>query len=393
MTTTRSHPRTKPTARPPGHSVRPPGPAARVPGGAYLLLLLAAVMWGFVAVLYKLAARDGVSPLGFAFWRAAIGGGLFLAYHLVRAGRRVGTGATTRAAGSAQPRAGVVRGFLRAHAPLLALAALVSVVHYASFASAAQRGSASFAALVLAFVPALVVVLARPVLHERLTRGEWRWVCVSVAGLTVLALARDAGPEVTLAALGWGLLACVSGAAKRICDKSLLAGLGPATINAVVLPVGALLLLPWADLGTRSAGAWAALAAAGVGSTFGGNLLYFLGLRHVPASHAALIVALDPLVGAGAAALVLGERLGALGLLAAALLGAAAAGIAVRRGRAEVAHPRSRRERFGRRDRVPAGLEALRGPWARLAARRLPHREREEPLQDVGVHREHAPGD
>ena len=40
----------------------------------YILILLAAVCWGLIGPVAKLAFREGVEPLEVAFWRAALGG-------------------------------------------------------------------------------------------------------------------------------------------------------------------------------------------------------------------------------------------------------------------------------------------------------------------------------
>lgn len=65
---------------------------------------------------------------------------------------------------------------------------------------------------------------------------------------------------------------------------------------------------------------WLLLLYLGVVPTALAYALFLLGMRHIAATAASIVTLLEPLVAAGLAWLLLGERLGPLGLLGATLL-------------------------------------------------------------------------
>ena len=77
-----------------------------------------------------------------------------------------------------------------------------------------------------------------------------------------------------------------------------------------------------------AAGGDGSLVAIAVLSTYLAYLAYSAGLRHLPATRASVIASLEPVVAAGLAAAIFGERLSALALAGAALVvGAALLGL------------------------------------------------------------------
>ena len=107
------------------------------PARAALLLLTAAFLWGLLGIFGKLAFALGLSPLEVAFWRAALGGALYLLHAL-------------------SVRARFPRG---RDALVTALFGLTGVsVFYASYQLAVQSGGASLASVLLYTAPAFVAV-------------------------------------------------------------------------------------------------------------------------------------------------------------------------------------------------------------------------------------------
>lgn len=110
--------------------------------------------------------------------------------------------------------------------------------------------------------------------------------------------------------------------------------------------MGALGLLPFvapAGFAAKSAAAWGGLGGIAVLSTYLAYLLYSAGLRRLNATRASVIASVEPVVAAGLAALLFGERLAALALLGAALVIGAALLLSVeRKGRRAAAKGRPR---------------------------------------------------
>ncbi|WP_349339614.1 DMT family transporter [Plantactinospora sp. B6F1] len=283
--------------------------AARHRSGAGLwFLIISGTLWGTGGLTGSLLGRHtGLSPVAVAGYRLAVGGILIVAF-LALTGRRPppGRAAWTRI---------VVLGVL---------AALYQVCYF----GAVSLTSVSLATLVTIGAAPLLVLAAEAVAgRRRVDRGTAGTCALAVAGL-VLLVGLPAGGFGAVVVLLSTLLALVSAAgfaaitlvgARPVPDLDELAGTGYG------FTLGGLLVVPLAA-GTVGLGfqpglaALGLLVALGVGPTAVAYLLYFRGLRTVRPGTAAL---LEPLVGAVLAALLLGDRLGPVGLVGAALLGAA----------------------------------------------------------------------
>ncbi|ACO46268.1 EamA family transporter [Deinococcus deserti] len=289
------------------------GATSRVP--APLLILAAAVLWGLLGILGKQAQAAGVGALEVAFWRAALGGGLF-ALHA----------ALTR---SPLPRGRdllVTVGF-----------GVVGVsVFYAAYQLAVQAGGASLASVLLYTAPAFVALLGWALLRERLGRREGVAVAGTLGGITLISLGGGQGVNVTAAALAFGLLSGLTYSLYYLYGKAYFDRYAPTALYAVALPVGALGLVPFVEWAPKTGAAWSSLGAMAVLSTYLAYLAYSAGLRRLPATRASVIASLEPVVAALLAAVLFAEQLSALALLGAALVIGAALILSVEK---KTAHP------------------------------------------------------
>ncbi len=279
----------------------------------YALVAVAAVLWALIGLFSRAVLDEGVAPLEIAFWRATLAGGAF-ALHAALVGR--------------------LR--LRATRDLASMSAFALVgvtLFYAALVLAIETGGISLAFVLLYTAPAFVTLLAWPLLGERLTRTKLALVALAMLGVVLVAFAGGSanGVRVSPASLGWGLTAGASYAAYYLFGKWVLARYAPVTIFAIVLPIGALGLLPFVTFVPKSPLAWSLLVALSLVSTYLAYLVYYTGLRAVEASRAVLVATIEPVVAAALAAAVFGERLGALGVGGAGLILVAAALASVRR--------------------------------------------------------------
>ena len=273
------------------------------PARAALLLLTAAFLWGLLGIFGKLAFALGLSPLEVAFWRAALGGGLYLLHAL-------------------SVRARFPRGL---DALVTALFGLAGVsVFYASYQLAVQSGGASLASVLLYTAPAFVALSGWLVLKERLGLRELLAVAATLSGIALISLGGGQGVHPGAAALGWGLLAGLTYSLYYLYGKFYFPRFAPVALYAVALPVGATGLAPFTPFVHKSLTAWGLLLVIAFFSTYLAYLAYAVGLRWLPATRASVIASLEPVVAAMLAAIVFGERLSALAILGAAIvLGAA----------------------------------------------------------------------
>ncbi|MGW7488352.1 DMT family transporter [Streptomyces sp. NPDC054786] len=287
-----------PTAPPPAASGT--ATAARAGGrGADLWARIALVLvWSSGFISGKLGLRHS-APYTFAALRFAIAGAILLVIALVS-------------------RRALPRGRLLAH--LAVAGVLVQGVQFSSIYVGMDLGVPSgLAALIIALYPLTASLIAVPVLHERVTRGQ----CLGlVLGLGGVALAVSEGLHFDgdyLVGLGFLVLALLGISAGTVYQKRFCQGMDPVSGNAVQLLAAAVVALLPALLAegfdaTFTAGYWPVLLwAALVNSIVGVGLLYGLLQRHGTSQVSSLFY-LVPMVTAGFAALLLDQHLGPLTL-------------------------------------------------------------------------------
>jgi DME family drug/metabolite transporter len=269
----------------------------------YLYVLAAAVLWGMIGPVSRLALHGGVDPLEVAFWRAVIAAGCF-GVHAAAIGQ-------TRLA--------------RRDVPLTLGFGLAGVsLFFGAYMRAVQSGGAALAAVLLYTAPAWVALLSAVFLGEAMPRRKVAAVALAIAGLAGIALAGGGGTiRLTPAALFWGLLSGWAYALYYLVGKRAFERYHASTFFLYALPVGALGLLPFVRFGPKTGAEWAVIVFLAVVPTYGSYLLYSIGVRKVEATRAATVATVEPVVAAIAAYLMWGERMGIGGYLFALLVIAA----------------------------------------------------------------------
>lgn len=268
-------------------------------------ILCAATLWGVLGILAKYAIAEGVKPLELAFWRALLGGLLFAAH-----------AGMTRSAAPRGRDLGVTL--------LFGLGGVT--VFYGAYQLAIVAGGASLASVLLYTAPAFVALLAWRFLGERLGVFELIAVLVTIFGVALIAFAGGTGVTVNATSLALGLLSGLTYALYYLYGKTFFTRYRPVVLYAIAMPTGALGLLLFAGpvFGAKSTYAWLLLGAIALLSTYGANVAYSAGLRHLPATRASVIASLEPVIATSLAALLFHERLSPLAYLGAALVIAAA---------------------------------------------------------------------
>lgn len=271
--------------------------------GGYLLVALAAVLWALLGVFSKRLLDAGVGATEIAFYRAALGGLLFVAH----------------AAFTGQLR-------LQRRSDLWAFIgfALVGVtLFFSALNMAIDAGGVSLAFILLYTAPAFVAILAAIFLGERLGLVNVALIATAILGVFLVARSGGGGIEVGAAAIIWGLVAGLSYSSYYLFGKWVLRRYRPAAIYAIVLPVGAVGLLPFVPFDAvrlATPTMWLDIALMAALSTYLAYLVYYLGLRKVEASRAVLVATIEPVVAAVLAAALFGERLGTWGIIGALLV-------------------------------------------------------------------------
>lgn len=266
-----------------------------------LAVLCAAVGYGFLAVLTKLALEAGAHVVPLATWRFVLAG--VIVWILLALRRR-----------PPAPRAAW---------PRLAGLGAIYAVNALAFIAALQWVPAATAVLVFYTYPVAVVVLAALFLGERFTRHKATGMTLAVLGcaLTAGVGARGGDPL----GIGLVLLAMASLSVYIVASRRTLAGLPGQGSAAVMISSTAVVFVILGaatgsfELGGGARAAWL-VALLSLTSTALPITLFVVGLKRIGAGRAAIYSTIEPVVTVCAAALLLGERIGAVQYAGGALI-------------------------------------------------------------------------
>jgi len=217
---------------------------------------------------------------------------------------------------------------------LVVVAALLGAVGFAlqaaTFFASLERIDASLASLVVYAYPALVLLGALALGHERPSPLRVAALVLASAGIAVVLVGGGAG-AIDGAGVGLAFSAAVAYAAYILVADRTVGGVDPFLLTATIITGAGLSIAGWnvaaggPDLHIGAAG-WASLAGVVVLSTVLPATAFLLGLRRVGAGTAAIVSTIEPVVTVALAMVVFGERLtplqalGAVGVLAAVVL-------------------------------------------------------------------------
>jgi drug/metabolite transporter, DME family len=263
------------------------------------MVATAAVLWGLLGPVARVALREGVAPLELGFWRAAIAGAMCLTFSLAR--------------GSPRPRS-------RDMGAVLGFGVICVALFYAAYFFAVELTGAALAAILLYTAPAWVAVGSFVWLGERLNRLSILAVALTLIGVAAVSLDSGSVAGFTILGIGWGLVAGLTYALYYLAGRRYFLRYGTLNVLAYALPMGALTLLPFVSFSSRSGAAWLAIIFIAVVPTFAAYLIYGAGLIRVSPTRAATVAAIEPLVAAFAAFALWDERFGAAGYLGGSLI-------------------------------------------------------------------------
>ncbi len=246
---------------------------------------MAGVLWGIISLFVRPLSAAGLGPMSISLIRLAVAAVCFVGVLLVKDPRKL----------CVRPR----------DLWIFACTGIVSVVLFNScYFYAMANGPASVAVVLLYTSPVFILLLSAAFFHERITPAKWIAValttggCAAVSGLTAGTPAVP--PLVLLAGVGSGLFYGLY----SIFGKLALARYEASTVTAYTFLFGLLGSLPLGDLPdtvTRLAGRPdLCLLGLGIGlvSTVLPYFFYTWGLQRMEPGRAAILVTVEPLVGA-----------------------------------------------------------------------------------------------
>jgi DME family drug/metabolite transporter len=264
----------------------------------YLYIAAAALLWGILGPFSKLAFSQGLQPMEVAFWRAVLAWGLFGIHAAVTKSLRM-----------------KIRDL-----PMVIIFAVSGVtLFYGTYQLAIRHGGAALASVLLYTAPAWVVVIARFTFSERLTRPKMTALALTLIGIVCVA-GGGGSIQMTGSALFFGLAAGFCYSFYYIFGKYFSTRYSSPNLFVYLLPIGAATLLPWVDFSSKSAACWGALVCIAVLSTYGAYFCYYIGVKHLEASRAAIAATLEPVMAAVVAYFWWGESFGVTGYAGSTLI-------------------------------------------------------------------------
>jgi drug/metabolite transporter, DME family len=281
----------------------------RSPARGLLFIALAAVSWGTTgSVTAVLVERAGAGALLIGAVRMLVAAVLLLILARASGPISIAPGDRWRCA---------------------ALGVCMAAFQVCYFSAVTMTGIAIAALIAICSAPLIIALLAAATLGERLTGQVAVALGLGVSGTALLIVgprtAADVSPRfVTGIALALG--AALAYALYVVLTKATLARTAPLPLASVNFTVSALVLAPVLaapGVGQQIALGWPWLLYLGAVATAGAYALYTVGLRDVTASVAGVASLMEPLTATLLGVFLFGERLGAAGVVGAALLFAA----------------------------------------------------------------------
>lgn len=179
------------------------------------------------------------------------------------------------------------------------------------------HSSALAAGVIMAAIPAVVALLSWLLLRERVGARVWAGIACAIAGIALVALARDEEGELASGSLVGSLLlfgAVTCEALYVVIGKKLSASIGPKRISALINVWGLVLVTPFAIWQLPGFGyafiptsSWVLLVVYAIAASILTVWLWMTGLKHVAASSAGIFTVFLPISAATMGVFVLGE--------------------------------------------------------------------------------------
>ena len=177
--------------------------------------------------------------------------------------------------------------------------------------------SALAAGVIMAAIPAVVALLSRVFLHERIAPRTVAGIACAVGGIALVSFTKHEQASATSAMLGNAMLmaAVACEAVYVVIGKKLTGKVSPKRISALINLWGLALVTPFGiwqalrfDFSAAHSASWWLLVFYALAASMVTVWLWMTGLKHVPASSAGVFTVLLPITAAAVGVAFLGEQ-------------------------------------------------------------------------------------
>jgi DME family drug/metabolite transporter len=246
----------------------------------FFYIICAGILWGFVGPFSKLAFAEDVAPMEVAFWRAFLAWLLFGLHAIAKKQVRIA------------PK----------DLPAVIIFGITGVTFfYGSYQLAVEKGGAALASVLLYTAPAWVILMSAFFFKEAMTWLKIFALVLTLVGVTGISasskgIAAYAGMQISGTAVTLGLLSGFFYSLYYIFGKRFSTRYSSPNLFFYMLPIGALGLFPAVSFVHKTWMAWIALGCLALFSTYGAYYCYYIGLKYLESSRAAITATIEPVV-------------------------------------------------------------------------------------------------
>lgn len=266
----------------------------------YLMLFLAATFWAMTGVMGLAVKKAGVGPMEVAFWRALIGGGLFILhafvsknYHVERKDRLI---------------------FMAFGLPG------VAILFY-GFQLGVQNVGMAMATMLQYTSTAWIVVWGVVFFKEQLTIWKVTAAAMAIAGAVILCLAGgNIAATITFAGVAGSLISGICYSLHSPFGKKFMQKYSPISIYMHTMPMGALFMLPFVTFADKTPEVWAWLVGLSVVTVWAAYWCYCEGVKRIEVSKVGVICSIEPVIAAMIGFLFFAEDFSTMGWVGAGFI-------------------------------------------------------------------------
>lgn len=242
----------------------------------YLLLIMAATFWGMNGVMGLSVKDAGVGPLEVAFWRAFIGGGLFIIHALITNNYKVKN---------------------KDRLIFMAFGIPVVAILFVLFQVGVREIGMSMTTMLQ--YTCIVWIMAWGFIFFKEAITKWKIISAGLAlcGAIIICLS---GGTITQGITFYGLAAAlISGFLYSLISpfsKKFMQTYSPIAIYMYTMPFGALCILPFVDFAEKDATTWIWLIGLAIINVWAAYWCYCEGIKRIEISKVGVITSIEPVI-------------------------------------------------------------------------------------------------
>ncbi len=244
----------------------------------YIMLFMAATFWAMTGFMGLSVKAAGVSPMEVAFWRALIGGSLFVVHALLTNNYHVKT---------------------KDRLTFMAFGLPGVAILFYGFQLGVREVGMSMATMLQYTSTAWIVVWGVVFFKEPLSKWKVIAAALAIGGAIVMCMAGGTIAQgLTFAGVAGALISGVCYSLHSPFGKKYMKTYSPISIYMHTMPIGALCMLPFVDFVEKGPSTWAWLVVLSIVTVWAAYWCYCEGVKLLEVSKVGVICSIEPVIAA-----------------------------------------------------------------------------------------------